>query len=238
MTPKIALLSSDTAHHRYFINMMKKDNLPLEIVIFEEKRHIPDFKVSPFHEEEEEKFEEIEFNKIININKINSENFSIKDVNDKKILEILEQKKINYGIVFGTGIIKKGLIDYFQGNLINIHRGIAEEYRGLDSDLWAIYHEDFKNIGVTIHKVDPELDTGDISYCKPLKLNSDMTIFQLRFYTTLLAYDLVKRTIVDFCSGNSQFIKQQKNGRYYSSMPVQLKKGLDIKFLKHVQQIQ
>ena len=40
----------------------------------------------------------------------------------------------------------------------------AQYYRGLDSDLWAIYHRDYKNIGVTIHMVDSELDTGEILY--------------------------------------------------------------------------
>ena len=37
MTLKIALLSSDTPHHRYFINRMKAEGLPLELVIFEKK---------------------------------------------------------------------------------------------------------------------------------------------------------------------------------------------------------
>ena len=97
--------------------------------------------------------------------------------------------------------------------------------KGLDSDLWAIYHDDFNNIGVTIHKVDTELDTGDFSYSKSLKLDKNMQIFQLRFYTTLLAYELVKKTLLDFINGDIKFSKQKKIGRYYSFMPIQLKKG-------------
>ena len=181
MSTKIALLSSNTAHHRFFINMMKKDNLPLDLVIFEQKKFTPKFAVSPFYEEEENVFEENEFSKIIDINDVNSESFFVDDINDQKTLDLLEKKNINYGVVFGTGLIRKNIIDYFQENLINVHRGIAQEYRGLDSDLWAIYHEDFKNLGVTIHKVDQELDTGEISYSEVLQVAKNMKIFHLRF---------------------------------------------------------
>ena len=48
MTLKIALLSSDTPHHRYFINRMKAEGPPLELVIFEKKIYKPKFKTSPF----------------------------------------------------------------------------------------------------------------------------------------------------------------------------------------------
>tara|TARA_B100000287_G_C20623748_1_gene776945 strand:- start:974 stop:1687 length:714 start_codon:yes stop_codon:yes gene_type:complete len=237
MNIKIALLSSDTLHHRFFINMMKKDNLPLDLVIFEKKQFIPKFEVSPFYEQEEAAFEKKEFNKIIDINKIDCKNFYIEDINDHQTIDLLEKKNINYGVVFGTGLIRKHLIDYFHNNLINIHRGIAEEYRGLDSDLWAIYHEDYKNLGVTIHQVDQELDTGKISYCETLKIDNTMKIFHLRFYTTILAYNLMKKTILDFMNGNAKFFNQEKIGRYYSAMPIQLKKETDLKFQKYVKNI-
>ena len=234
MTLKIALLSSDTLHHRYFINRMKAEGLPLELVIFEKKIYKPKFKTSPFLEKDEEIFESREFKKLMNIDSVDCENLFVPDINCDDAISLLRSKKINYGIVFGTGLIKEKLINYFKGNLINIHRGIAEEYRGLDSDLWAIYHDDFNNIGVTIHKVDTELDTGDISYSKSLKLDKNMQIFQLRFYTTLLAYELVKKTLLDFINGDIKFSKQKKIGRYYSFMPIQLKKGLDNKFENYV----
>tara|TARA_Y100000992_G_scaffold185392_1_gene125348 strand:+ start:13133 stop:13846 length:714 start_codon:yes stop_codon:yes gene_type:complete len=237
MKPKIVLLSSDTPHHRFFINKMLEDNLPLELAIFEEKKHVSKFLTGPYLEEEETEFEKIKFNKITNIQSIYSETKSFFDINDEKVLDILAKRQINYGIVFGTGLIKTPLIEYFNGNLINIHRGIAEEYRGLDSDLWSIYHNDFENIGVTIHKVDPDLDTGDISYSQSIALTNDMKIFQLRYHTTLLAYDLVKQTISDFNNKKPKFRKQNKIGRYYSSMPIELKIGLAEKFENYVQRI-
>ena len=104
-----------------------------------------------------------------------------------------------------------------------MHRGIAQKYRGLDSDLWAIYHQDYKSIGVTIHLVEEKLDTGAIIYQKEMKLIKNMKIFQIRYYTTLIATDLVKKTIADYSSGALQPVPQEKIGRYYSFMPLDLK---------------
>ena len=57
MKPKIVLLSSDTPHHRFFINKMLEDNLPLDLAIFEEKKHVSKFSTGPFLEEEEAEFD-------------------------------------------------------------------------------------------------------------------------------------------------------------------------------------
>ena len=65
----------------------------------------------------------------------------------------------------------------------------------------------------------------------------NMKIFHLRFYTTVLAYKLVKKTILDFLDGNANFFRQEKIGRYYSAMPIQLKKEVDLKFQKYVKNI-
>ena len=43
-----------------------------------------------------------------------------------------------------------------------MHRGYISEYRGLDSDFWALYNREFNKIGVAIHHLDAQLDTGPV----------------------------------------------------------------------------
>ena len=50
------------------------------------------------------------------------------------------------GIVFGCRKIKQDIIKSFNYGLINIHRGVIKKYRGLESDLWALFYKDFNNI--------------------------------------------------------------------------------------------
>ena len=66
------------------------------------------------------------------------------------------------GIIIPVNIPKIGTI--------NIHRGYAQSYRGLDSDLWAIYNEEFDKIGVTLHYVDEKLDNGRIILKKRVEI--------------------------------------------------------------------
>jgi len=157
------------------------------------------------------------------------------NVNSEQAIDYIKGIDPDFGIVFGTRKISNKVIEQFPDGLINVHRGISEEYRGLDSDLWAIYHDDYSNIGVTIHKVEPSLDTGDIVYQDRLPLELHMKIYHLRYYTTLLATKLVISALRDYCSGALQQSPQKKKGRYYSFMPIELKKVVNKKFNRYVE---
>ena len=57
-------------------------------------------------------------------------------------------------------IIKKDIIDIFNGRLINLHISLLPWNKGADPNLWSWLEDTPK--GVTIHKIDEGLDTGDI----------------------------------------------------------------------------
>ena len=238
----VFVLTTDTIHHRYFINKLIFAGIGVDKVYFEETSVISTFKTGPFYEFdtvhfEREKFFEYDCFK-------NKENFplSIKhsclvwvnNINNDKVLRDLEDESPEIGIVFGTRKISKKIIDKFSFGLINVHRGIVDRYKGLDSDLWAIYHDDFNNIGTTIHMVDENLDSGNIIQQKKLILAKDMKVFQLRYYTTLIAVDLIIDAFRDYNNGILETKKQENDSRYYSFMPLELKKVVDKKFNKYI----
>jgi methionyl-tRNA formyltransferase len=57
-------------------------------------------------------------------------------------------------------IIRKDVLDAFQGIAINLHSSFLPWNRGAGPNLWS-FVEDTKK-GVTIHKIDAGVDTGDI----------------------------------------------------------------------------
>lgn len=57
-------------------------------------------------------------------------------------------------------IIKKDIIEVFNGRLINLHISLLPWNKGADPNLWSWLENTPK--GVTIHKIDEGLDTGDI----------------------------------------------------------------------------
>ena len=113
---------------------------------------------------------------------------------------------------------------------MNIHRGIPQHYRGLDSDLWAINDNNYDCLGTTLHLVEPELDTGKIVGQSYLDLNKDMRTYKIRFYTTLLATELSIKAIKDIKEGNFFPNSQEKRGKYFSFMESKKKLEVDKKF--------
>lgn len=98
-------------------------------------------------------------NDLINFsNKNNIKLISVK--NNLDILSNVNKLNSNFLVMFGFGIILKpsilGVID-----CINLHMGILPFYRGRHVVFHALMNEE-SEIGMTLHKVDGNIDTGEI----------------------------------------------------------------------------
>jgi len=142
--------------------------------------------------------------------------------NINRCLELIKEWEPDLGIVFGTRKIFSVIIDAFPDGLLNIHRGIIQKYRGLDSTYWAIYNNDFGDIGVTIHKIDSGLDTGPVVRQQNLWIKPGMELHHLRFHETEMASDMMISCIRDYLNGDLAYTPQTKPGKYYSAFPRRL----------------
>ena len=68
------------------------------------------------------------------------------NINDTDSLKFISEISPDILVSFGIGKIRSEMLDLYKGRLVNLHGGNPEEYRGLDSHLWAIYHGDFDNL--------------------------------------------------------------------------------------------
>ena len=104
--------------------------------------------------------------------------------------------------------------------IVTLHGGNPEEYRGLDSLFWSIFHKDFKNLQTTLHYVKLRVDTGNI--IKKLKIitNKKTNLYNLRILNVINCIKITnfyikkildKKKIITF--------RQKKIGRYYSAFP-------------------
>lgn len=65
-------------------------------------------------------------------------------------------------LVSGAPILKPPLFSIPRYGTVNLHYGIAPAYRGEDTLFWAWMNGDWDNLGVTLHFIDPGVDTGRI----------------------------------------------------------------------------
>ena len=63
-------------------------------------------------------------------------------------------------ILSGTRIIKKEVLEYFNGDVINVHSSILPYSQGLMPAYWT-YHQR-KGCGVTLFRLDEGIDTGEV----------------------------------------------------------------------------
>ncbi len=88
--------------------------------------------------------------------------FPVMNMNTSLVREALGKIKPDLNIVIGTRKLSKEIFDSSRLGAINMHSGILPFYRGADSEFWALSNGEKEKIGVTIHFIDEDLDTGDI----------------------------------------------------------------------------
>jgi methionyl-tRNA formyltransferase len=82
--------------------------------------------------------------------------------NDAAELEAMRRAAPDVVLVFGTGMLKRPLIDAFPGRIINIHLGLSPYYRGAGTNFWPLVNREPEYCGATIHFLDTGVDTGPI----------------------------------------------------------------------------
>ena len=78
----------------------------------------------------------------------------------------------------------------------------------MNTETQDLYHKDFKNIGVTIHKVDKRLDTGDIILQREYPISSDDSYATLLERSHSACAEILSDAINQICSGKYNRIEQ------------------------------
>lgn len=93
---------------------------------------------------------------------------------EKNILKILKEKDID--VIFLAGFMKILTGEFIKEcgiPIINIHPAILPKYKGTHS-IERAFSSDDKEIGITIHYVIEEVDSGDIIIQKSIPLNREL----------------------------------------------------------------
>lgn len=231
---KAVVLTTDTLHHTYFLQELNKE-FPVDTVLVERNILPAPFETHHPFEDIREDYERRVFfqdkpvllKDVANIAEVGS-------VNDPESVSYLREIAPDVIIVFGTGRISHEVIQICPDTIINLHGGDPEQYRGLDSHLWAIYHHDFGALMVTLHHLNERLDDGAIILQAEVPLKTGIEIYELRRYNTETCVVLTTSALSVF-NRQGRFVSrpQSKCGRYYSFMPAVLKEICRVHFKEY-----
>lgn len=145
----------------------------------------------------------------------------------------LNKEHPDFALSFGYRyLLRPPVIDWFGGRLVNLHISLLPWNRGADPNLWSWVENTPK--GISIHRVDEGVDTGDILLQKAIGLVAEN-------HTLKSSYDQLSQALERLCAenlpallaGEIQPQKQDGEGSYHRSadksvlLPLLQKQGWD-----------
>jgi methionyl-tRNA formyltransferase len=97
---------------------------------------------------------------------------------DGECLQRLRAMSPDLLVLAGADIVPAATLAVPRLGAINPHYGMLPAYRGMNVTEWSILHDD--PVGVTVHYVDPGIDTGDIVLREQVEVVSGDTLATLR----------------------------------------------------------
>ncbi len=213
---KIAILTSNQPRHTVFVNKLIKKINPT-LIIVEEKGKSSFF-------EEEEKFFKSEMLK----DSFEAIRVERSQINSEKVKNKILDSNIDMCLIFGTGLLKSETINSAIHGCLNIHTGLVQGYRGVDSPWWAVYNSEPQMIGATIHHVTPGIDDGKVILQARTSLSREDTIERIFFKTCMLGFDCLSENIERIINFEYESRKVNKGKLYqHKNMSEEVKNSID-----------
>lgn len=122
------------------------------------------------------------------------------ELNGEEVCNSVREFNPDVAFIFGTGMIKKPLIDILPNNKINLHLGLSPWFRGSATLFWPFYFLKPQFAGSTFHQITDVPDAGEIIHqCTP-KLFRDDGIHDVGAKCVIQAAKDAHKLLTHFCN--------------------------------------
>ena len=133
------------------------------------------------------------------------ETWPAKLVKDPALAEQIRSRQVDILLnVHSLYIIDKEVVSAPRYGAFNLHPGPLPSYAGLNAISWALYRGE-KTHGVTIHKMEPEIDTGPIVYQSSFPISEEDNALSLSFKSVKEGLQLMMK-LLDVASADPEKI--------------------------------
>ena len=131
-------------------------------------------------------------------------------------------------VLAGADLLPAPLLESAQLGALNAHYGLLPRYRGMNVAEWSVFHDD--PVGVTVHKVDAGIDTGDVVERAVVGVDERDSLAGIRHKQQGLASTLLFKAVTDLADGNAESWSQpQAEGRQFYRMHPLLRRSVEWK---------
>ena len=115
--------------------------------------------------------------------KYNYNTIYVSNINDQEIVKFIKNKKYSFIINTANQIYNFGMYKNYKNKIINIHLSLLPKYSGI----WTMFQQlscNEKNTGITVHKINKNIDSGKLVINQKISLNKKLSLFenQIRCY--------------------------------------------------------
>ena len=141
------------------------------------------------------------------------------DLNAAGVIHLLRDTKPDLVVFTGGGLIREEVLQLAGAGILNCHSGLLPRYRGMDAIEWPILEGRYDHLGLTVHFMEREVDTGDILRVQQVKLEPGDRLDTIRDRYEPIMSRLLVNTCVEYLAGRIHPVPQDtKEGRQYYRM--------------------
>lgn len=137
--------------------------------------------------------------------------YRVDDYNGAIAEQALHDASTDILLLYGSKIIKPNILAIPKVGTLNAHSSLLPKYRGSASEFWMLYNNEPQYAGITVHWVDPGLDTGDIFLQQPIQAPLGITPKDLRAMGRPVAAKLLAEAVRSIQRGEIKRIKQDES---------------------------
>lgn len=152
----------------------------------------------------------------------------VDNLNGAESIAALQRMQTDILLLGGVPIIRANVLSAPKLCTLNVHMGLLPKFRGVNVAEWAVFCN--APVGVTVHQVDPGVDTGAILYREEIDVSGCENIETMRAKVSATQHRVLAkctRLLVD-----EQLVPQpqkREDGKQYYAMHEKLRKIVDKK---------
>ncbi|MFI1773823.1 formyl transferase [Thalassobellus citreus] len=140
---------------------------------------------------------------------------NVPSANSDLCIKTLQEINPDLVIVNGTRIISKKVLNSIKGAFINTHAGYTPLYRGIHGAYWSKVNKD-GYCGVSVHLVDPGIDTGGILYQGLIDTIEDDNFVSYTYLQLAKGIELIKLAINDLLKDKHKVITNNLDSKFWT----------------------
>ncbi len=158
----------------------------------------------------------------------------VEDVNGEETRRVLSELRVDLMILGGAPIVKAPILEVPRIGTLNAHQGPLPQLRGMNVIEWALVEGIPPT--VTVHFVDPGVDTGDIIALKRIPISAGDTLASVRATASRVQSQLLAQTAYEASKGVlSRQSQRKEDGKQYYAMHPRLKVFAEARLPQFVQ---